>query len=66
LLLLIVVPPVLLLSLLLSELLAMSMLTLGAMDSECLVLMLEEYFTVECLLFLLKGLTRIFDGCLGR
>ena len=56
----------LLLSLLLSELLAMSTLTLRAMGSECLVLMLEEYFAVACSLLSLKCSTMVFDGCRGQ
>ena len=32
------------------------------MDSECLVLKLEEYFTVACLLLSLIGLTMVFEG----
>jgi len=60
-----VAPPVLSLLLLLSELLATSMLTLGAMGSGCRVLMLSVSFAVECLLMFSGaiGLVKIVDEC---
>ena len=52
----------LLLLLLLSELLAMSTLTLRAMDSEYPVLILKEYFAVACLLMSPIVVAMIVDG----